>query len=63
MAGKVRAIVELHTPEGQFYREQIANIAEEQVKTFEFLFTEPTVEGTMLKEDDVRYVFRYESVK
>jgi hypothetical protein len=63
VAGKVRAIVELHTPEGQFYREQVVNMASEEVRTFEFIFTEPTVPGTMLNDDSVRYLFRYEEVK
>lgn len=61
MEGRVRAIGELYTPEGQFYREEIVDMSSEEVRTFVFIFTEPTFLGTALEE--FRYKFRYESVQ
>jgi len=60
--GKVRAKAKLFTPEGQFYREQVAAINSDEVMTFEFTFTEPTVPGTLLSEEKVRCEFSYDSL-
>lgn len=66
-AGKVRAIGELHTSEGQFYREQIVSVKPEQDMMLEFIFTEPSlgmdVLAGMSGNTEVRYRFRYESVQ
>jgi subtilase family serine protease len=62
-AGKVRAIAKLYSPGGQFYREQIVNVGTDEVKTFEFIFTEPTISVALFGRDKVKVSFRYESVK
>lgn len=65
-AGRVRAIAELYTAEGQFYRERIVSLGSGQEAALEFVFTEPSVAGALLAgvagETQVRYRFRYESV-
>jgi hypothetical protein len=61
--GKVRVMAKLYTPEGQFYREQIATMKPDEAETFEFIFTEPTVEGTMFSDRKVHAEFSYETVK
>lgn len=58
--GKIRAIGELYTPEGQFYREQVVTMRPDEVRTFVFVFTEPTLFGALFDEGKVRYRFRYE---
>jgi hypothetical protein len=63
MAGKVKAIAELYTPEGQFYQEQIVSIDSGDIKTFVFIFTEPTILGTLFSEGKAQAKFRYELVK
>lgn len=66
-AGRVRAVAELYTSEGQFYREQIISLRPKQEAVLEFVFTEPSVAGEVLAgmagETKVRYRFRYESVE
>ena len=61
--GKVRVMAKLYTPEGQFYREQVAAMKSDEAKTFEFTFTEPTVEGTMFSSRKVYAELSHETVK
>jgi hypothetical protein len=61
--GKVRAMAKLYTSEGQFYREQVIDIESNQDKTLEFVFTEPTVPGTVFGQGNLRTEFSYESVE
>lgn len=60
--GRVRAIGELYTPEGQFYREQVVNMKADEVRTFVFVFTEPTLLGALFGKGKVQSRFRYERI-
>ena len=66
LAGKVRAIAELQSSEGQFYREQIIQFDHDEDKTLEFVFDEVSVIGGFLGgmagNTDVKCRFRYESL-
>lgn len=62
VAGRVRAIGELYTPEGQFYREQVVNMKADEVRTFVFVFTEPSLLGALFGKGKVQSKFRYERI-
>ena len=63
-SGRVRAIAELRTPEGQFYRERILQFDAGEDKELEFVFTEVSVLGEVLNglagETKNTCRFRYE---
>jgi hypothetical protein len=64
LGGKVRAIAQLFHPEGTFFREEIVSFKPGEDADLEFIFTEPTVVGTLVAGADgqtrSRAVFRYE---
>lgn len=62
-AGKVKVMVKLTTPNGQFYREQVLRMESEEVRTLEFIFDEPIFIEELLSEGKIQAELSYETVR